>query len=244
MIEMAQTTDRDCCAHGSPSPFEIEADHCSACGEHPPNEDYVLYEEGTGMCVADGIGGAPLGDAAARYACHIAMDAMRRGLSTREAVETAREGVASFANTIDSPGSGTSLVVARINGDELEASWAGNAAIFVASHAEDEPSLLTSLECKQPRSDTPLCGGSRACPGRLSLTLQGDEVLAICTDGTWRAAGKEGIGRVLLGDASPREMAARLVLVNQSRDDSTALIARIRRCQHAKTTVASEGSTT
>ena len=213
--------------HADDCPFEIEAEYCSTCGNSLPNEDYVLFERDVGMCVADGIGGAPLGDAVARYACHIAMSVLREGGTTYEAVRCAGKQVKRFVTAVDSPRSGASLVVARIDRDKLEASWAGNAAVFLLNRGEDETSLMTNLEHTQLKTTVPLCGTSQARVGRLSTMLEDGDTIVLCTDGTWRCVGNETIGKLMSEGTSPREIAARLVLGHQSDDDSTALVARV-----------------
>ena len=208
-------------------PLKVEAEHCSVCGRRPPNEDYVLFERNIGMCIADGIGGAPLGDAVARYACHIAMESLRNGSSPYEAVKQAGECVRRFVTIVDSPGSGASIVVARLNGNILEASWAGDSAIFVPTHKADGPSITSSLERNQPSSSMPLCGKTQPEPGSLFELLAKGDTVVMCTDGVWKSAGPETIARLMLEDGTPREIAARLVLGHQPEDDSTVLVARM-----------------
>ena len=207
----------------------VEADYCSVCGKGLINEDYALYEEDVGMCVADGIGSAPMGDAAARYACHVAMDALRTGSTACEAVEAAGAQLARFVSAAGSLGSGASLAVAKVAGNLLDVAWSGNVAFFALLFDASGYSLLSSLACGHPNSYVPLCGRSAKAvtPGRLSLPLESVGAFAMCTNGAWRSAGEETIGRILLSDASPREAAARLVFGCQSEDDSTALIARV-----------------
>ncbi len=215
------------------APFEIEAEQCSVCGRSSPNEDYALFERNVGMCVADGIGGAPLGDAVARYACHVAMDILREGGTAYEAVDGAGKSVRRFVTTVDSPGSGASLVVARVDGDTLDAAWAGDAAIFMLGDAGDDSHVVTNLQCEQPGHAIPLCGGPHAQPGRITKALSDGEAIVLCTDGTWRCTDKSTIGNLMVGNASPREMAARLVFGHQSDDDSTALVARFHKHGYA-----------
>lgn len=224
------------------APFEIEAAQCSVCGRNSPNEDFALFERNVGMCVADGIGGAPLGDAAARYACHVAMGILREGGTAYEAVDGAGESVRRFVTTIDSPGSGASLVVARVDGDSLDAAWAGDAAIFMLGDTGDNPPIMSNLQCDQPESAIPLCGGPRAQPGRITKALTDGESIVLCTDGTWRSVDRNTIGTLMLEGTSPREMVAQLVFGHQSDDDSTALVARFHKSGHALSVHRREGS--
>lgn len=214
--------------HTERLPFEVEAEFCSICGKNSRNEDYALYEQNVGMCVADGIGGAPLGDAVARYACHVAMEALRSGESARNALEEAARSVARFINTVDSPRSGTSLAIARLTEDTLDVAWAGDTAVFVFGHGDDETPPLSSLDNSRFPPCAPL--GSRCLEktASISLPLNDVESVVLCTDGAWRGADLQEIGKLLSEGELPRATAAKIVFGHQSNDDSTALVARIR----------------
>lgn len=203
-----------------------EIDYFSVSKEKGPNGDYVLYDELAGACVADGISGAPLGDAISRYACHVAMQALRDGYSASAAITSARERVSRFVADVDSPRSGASIVVAHINANRLEAAWAGDTALFVLRQDSGHTLLISSLDLNSFTNIPPL--GEERCGevGSLSLPLDTINALAICTDGAWRSTGSDRIGKLLAQSTTARKTVAQIVFGHHSRDDSTALVAK------------------
>lgn len=107
---------------------QIETATCSTRGKRKRNDDYVLFEPRTGGCVADGVGGAPLGDAIARYACHIAQHELDHGSSASDAATSARIAAERFIDIVDAEGSGASLLVYRLRENGIDLAGYGNVA--------------------------------------------------------------------------------------------------------------------
>ncbi|MDO4805723.1 MAG: protein phosphatase 2C domain-containing protein [Coriobacteriales bacterium] len=211
------------------NPIAIDIDYCSVGKDGRPNEDYVLLGEKMYACVADGIGGAPLGDAVARYACHAAMRVLKRNGSTELAVVAAQDQVMRFVSDIDSLRSGTSLVVIALRGKKLEASWAGDTALFVLKRGREPHEVVSSLDADLFGTTPPLGKSNDGRMVTVSDSIDDVDCIAVCTDGAWRATGREEIGRLLATEITARETAAKIVLGRPSRDDSTALVARFHR---------------
>ena len=108
--------------------MQVETATCSTRGKRKRNEDYVLFEPRTGGCVADGVGGAPLGDAIARYACHIAQHELDNGSSAKDAAASARMAAERFIDIVDAEGSGASLLVYRLRENGIDLAGYGNVA--------------------------------------------------------------------------------------------------------------------
>jgi len=201
-----------------------EVGWCSRAKRDGSNEDYVLVEEGLGFGVADGIGGAPLGDAIARYACHIAMRALKAGDTATDALDLARKRVSDFTTDVDSPRSGTSIAVVRIDSDELDIAWAGDTALYTLG--VDDGQLTSSLDACGTPGTRPLGHGRRGESGSIRIPMEDVYCMAVCTDGVWRSTSVQDLATLLAEDASPRRTSARMVFGSDSRDDATALVAR------------------
>ena len=208
--------------------FAPDMDYCSVGGGGRPNEDYALFEEGLGACVADGVGGAPLGATVARLACHAAMRALREGHSAKAAVLAAQEAVLRLVDEVESPRSGTSLVVARIGKAGIGLSWAGDAAAFVYRREGDGRSFVSTLDTRHFASVPPLGRCNRCQAESLDVDSEVFESMAVCTDGLWRIVGGDEIAILLSADESARATASHIVFGRRLRDDATALVVRSR----------------
>ncbi len=206
----------------------VDIDYCSVGKDGCPNEDYVLLGKRMSACVADGIGGAPLGDAMARCACHAAMQSLKRGESTELAVCAAQNQVMRFIADVDSPNSGTTLMVVALRGRRLEASWAGNTALFVLKRGSCPNEVISSLDTDLFGTVPPLGKGNSGRIITASENINDVDSIAVCTDGAWRLASRGEIGSLLAKKKTARETAAKIVLGRHSHDDSTAMVARFR----------------
>lgn len=216
----------------APNPITLDIDYCSICGGGDRNEDYALHDKVAGICVADGIGGAPLGDAFARLACHIAMAALREGHTASSALRVANAEVAKFATKIDSPGSGTALLVARPDCASLDVAWAGDVGLFALPQSTDgDPQstdgdpIYSNLGSERRHGPLGIVPAQRH--GTLTLPLEGIDKFAVCTNGAWRSVGVEGMARFLAEDASPTVIATHIALAHRTSHDSTALVAQV-----------------
>lgn len=219
---------------------QIEGDTCSAGARAGRNDDYAIYVPGVGGCVADGVGGAPLGDAIARFACHLAMCALCDGSDAMGALEKAREGVREFVRTVNLPSSGASIMIVQLAQDALRAAWTGDVGLFARVMRNGTYVMVSSL----PMADDhmrPLGVGMQGEPGMMFLPLDGLSHVAACTDGVWRRTGRANLARILETASSAREAAARLVLGESHEDDATAMVLRFAQsCTQGKKSQARE----
>ena len=197
-------------------------DICSVAGSRRRNDDYGLFDSSVGGCLADGIGSFPMGDALARYACHIALDAMKSGLDAEGSLMRAHQQVADFVNVADSPGSGAALTVLKKTNAGLELSWLGDVACFLlrkgSAHIESlaEPHRMGSRL-------TRYVGQTMCEPSKTKLSVRHGDKIVLCTDGVWDELTQSDIQRALDESETPREACARLVLDRQANDNATAL---------------------
>lgn len=209
-----------------PHPVIVDIDCCSMCDGSHKNTDYALYDRGVGICVADGVSMNDLGYALARLACHIAMEALHDGRSASAALRAAGAEVAKFASVVDSPGSGTDLLVARLDCDTLDVAWAGDVGLFALPRATDNNIPLSNLGGKRPYG--PLGIGLAPRHGTLALPLDEIDKFAVCTNGAWRSVGVDDIAKFLAEDATSTKIAAHIALTHHTSHGSTAVVARIK----------------
>lgn len=157
-------------------PKQIETAACSTRGKRKRNEDYALFEPDTGGCVADGVGGAPLGDAIARYACHIAQRELDNGSTASEAAASARMAAERFIEVVDAEGSGASLLVYRLREGGIELASYGNVACVSVPPAQcssrqdptgdvpPDPRISETCSGTRQRTDTATKAPSKSSP--------------------------------------------------------------------------------
>ena len=196
---------------------------CSVGCGRGANADYVCCESQVGICVADGMGGAPYGDFLARFSCHVAMASLREGGSASDALQVARLGVQDLVKTIDSPKSGTTLTVVRFTSRHLQVAWMGDTACFVLLRGANGATVRSTLETCSP------------CEGQRSTMVEADAIMgfAVCTDGAWRMADDEVMAAILhecaaADSPSAKKTAARLAFGAEGRDDATAVVVKLR----------------
>lgn len=172
--------------------------------------------------MADGIGSFPMGDALARYACHIALDAMKSGLDAEGSLMRAQQQVAAFVNVADSPGSGAALTVMKKTGDGLELSWLGDVACFLL---RKDSTHLESLATPHRMGNqlTRYVGQTMYEPGKMKTSVSHGDKIVLCTDGVWDELTQSDIRRALDESMTPREACAKLVFDRQANDNATAL---------------------
>ena len=198
--------------------IRFTGDYYSSIGKRKKNDDYVLFEPNIGGCVADGFGGAPMGDAMARLACHAAMEGLSHGLSPVESANRARVEVEKFIGATKSFKSGTTLVVAAPHKDSLVVAWYGDTAFFYQQR-EERSELVTNLESCSVSSSI---GINRKRPDSVEIALGGG-TLAICTDGIWKKSDQNEISQTIEQAACTRELAISLTYLHDNDDNATAL---------------------
>lgn len=195
---------------------------CTTKGSRERNEDYALLDVQYGACIADGVGGAPLGDALARLACHTAMNAMRQGLSATEAGRKASAAVGTFIEQVDSPTSGTGLMVVRLELPYVELAWYGDLAYFLCRGSGNNGSARTNLNdgACLVREALNITGG---CERFETVKVERGDMLIACTDGVWRDTPLERVDIIAREARDVRDVAGGLVFERKARDNATAL---------------------
>ncbi|MBQ3301165.1 MAG: protein phosphatase 2C domain-containing protein [Eggerthellaceae bacterium] len=198
-------------------------DICTVRGQRDRNEDYALFGEGIGACVADGIGGAPLGDAIARCACHAALSSLEAGSTPFNAMRDACFCVDRMIRDLELQGSGAALTVVKFHDRHVEAAWMGDVAFCVAEGSGVVKTNFDELDLCGPKITQ--CVGAGECnPHFVEFDVASDAKIALCTDGVWKEIGKDEIVRRISAASSPQEATARLVLGRKAHDNATALV--------------------
>lgn len=210
------------CTRPKPT-VRVEGVSCSVGRQAGRNDDYALFVPGVGACVADGMGGAPLGDAIARYACHVAMRALCDGGDVVGALGKARDGVEEFIRTVDAPSSGASVMVLELCEPDVKVAWMGDVALFAYIRSGDKKRLVSTLTEGEAHM-RPLGISVHDGPGIMTIPMEDVDRAAVCTDGVWRKHGRIGLDRILESAGSTREAAAKLVFEGERFDDATALV--------------------
>lgn len=203
--------------------IRIEGASCSVGRQTGRNDDYALFVPGVGACVADGMGGAPLGDAIARYACHVAMRALCDGGDAVSALGKACDGVEDFIKTVDTPTSGASIMVMELCAPDVKVAWMGDVALFAHIRYGGKVRHVSTLTEGEAHV-RPLGISVHDGPGLMTIPMEDVDRAAVCTDGVWRKHGRIGLDRILESAGSTREAAAKLVFEGERFDDATALV--------------------
>lgn len=183
--------------------------------------------------IADGMGGAPYGDAAARVATVAAMRSLLDGLDTSGAIAEAHEEVSKLNAVLASPESGSTLLVVKVDEREgklrLQASSLGDTLLLLIR--DSVPARLTScqrigsgslLSQSLGQSDAPL-----SIEPAISIPLFSDDRLVALTDGAWEPLSLEEIGQIV-ASAENAPLAAKAIIEaaeeRNTPDDATAIV--------------------
>ena len=195
----------------SPAP-DIVAGSWSERGHRAKNDDYVIADPEAGLfAAADGIGGAPYGDAAAAAACHALASAIRGGASLGEAVSDSEKAVSHLKVLTRSDGTGTTLVAAKIEVNEglVRIAWSGDSMAYLFREGRIAPLTQPCRDAGRRLTMALGCGGDPSPMERGVVYKKGD-IFVLCTDGVWEVLGETGVAAELAGTENLPEVAFRL----------------------------------
>ncbi|WP_447972693.1 Stp1/IreP family PP2C-type Ser/Thr phosphatase [Nitrospira sp. Kam-Ns4a] len=224
------------------------------------NEDAVLVLDELGLwLVADGMGGHPGGDVASRLAVRAVADFMKRaGLSPssreaepllRKAIQHANDAVREESRTRpDLSGMGTTLVALHINHEEAVLAHVGDSRAYLLRDRSLRPlthdhsfveeqmrlGLLTAEEARRHPYRHMLTRAvgiePQVEPDTLSLPLEPDDCLLLCTDGLTKMLEDSEILDTLEKASSAPERACRALVEAANRrggpDNITVVVVR------------------
>ncbi|WP_302404827.1 PP2C family protein-serine/threonine phosphatase [Adlercreutzia equolifaciens] len=204
--------------------------HASIANPMRSNEDYTksrLSESGCLLALADGIGGAPFGEALSHVAVNSSLSyAMDHPIE--DAFYLTHEKVIEFVDLLDSQGSGCSLILGCLDqaSSALTLVWAGDAIAFLSREGRFnrlcEPFRIKGTN----RLSNCLGAPQKFVPGFLELELRKGDRIMLCSDGVWDSLPNEALANVLEQPLSPPILAGMVVdkASRHSSDDCTALI--------------------
>jgi PPM family protein phosphatase len=206
--------------------------------------------DGVAVVVADGMGGMPGGGEAAGAAVSAALKVLAAGRADRDtvagAMEAANDAVAVVRSEINGQ-PGTTLTIAAVRGHEALIGHAGDSRAYlvhggVAKVVTSDHSwvgdqvraglLAPGSERRHPRRNviTRAVLGDELEAELLSITLEGGDLLMLCSDGFWEPISDDDIA-VLLDTPGPLtavvERAAQAALDAGGTDNVTLLALRL-----------------
>ena len=201
--------------------FNLKYGSCTKNRGIGVNDDqYLIESDKSGVlyaAIADGMGGAPYGDAAARAATVAAMGSLLEGLDTSGAIAKAHEGVSKLNAILASPESGSTLLAVKVDEREgklrLQASSVGDTLLLLIR--DSIPTRLTDcqrigsgslLRQSLGQSDAPL-----SVEPAINIPLFANDKLIALTDGAWEPLSLDEIGRIVaLAENAP--LAAKAII--------------------------------
>lgn len=209
------------------------------------NEDAIGWSEESGLwLVADGMGGHASGQLASAIARDVILAAEPEA-PLDEVIIAAHEEIRRQANEQDvRKGMGTTIVVSRIDGNELEVAWVGDSRAYLLREGElrqvtVDHSFVEMLRSRVEMSEeevrshpqknilTQTLGHELPAPGVIRMPLrQGDRIL-LCSDGLTDEVPDAQIGDLLRQQGSLQEITDSLVqaaLDNGGSDNASAVI--------------------
>lgn len=210
----------------------LHVESWSEQGQHPANEDcLVLAErhlsrrESTVFALSDGVSGRPLGASMATLACANAIQAFmsRRMCHVHGAFDHANEAVRQVVELTGNFGSGATLCVGELAGNDLALCHAGDTLCYLVRHNTCE--LLTEPDRSESGRLTSYVGQWYGIAGHYTArTLEPGDAVVVCTDGVWSVLSPDKLVEIL---ARPRGNAARdlcQAAVPLSGDDASAIV--------------------
>ena len=226
-------------------PLSLAVGSASKIGPRQQNDDYAAYSTRRDLfAVADGIGGAPHGDVAAKTSANVAVVEFECGLNIEEALLAANDAVMELSWWIKSRETGSTLLLAARDDDDcpnrLDFAWAGDTVAFLLR--DNSFSLITTPHrVEGSNALTAAVGYDRAMPfDTASCELQDGDRILMCTDGVWEQLEAPRLAELLattdnapwIAESITREAA------EFGTDNATAivLIARSEACEAAPAT--------
>lgn len=204
--------------------LELNAAAFSDVGGRACNEDSYAID-GQVVCVSDGIGGAPFGDAMSRVCCGRLVRELAAtdfdSLGLERGIADACQRTDDFATEVsESLGtdSGATLVTMAAAGSRLAFARVGDSNAFVLN-AEGRLESVFLDDGRRAGEGNALeaamgYGILRHDLGKLHVATHvpgGSERYLLCSDGVWTQLGEDELARLLAQDASPEEIARELV---------------------------------
>lgn len=102
-------------------------------GQRKHNEDSYLLDKDLGLyIVADGVGGLQAGEVASKLVCEVVRQCVGEGDSLEEAIASAHGEVMAATQRGDGrAGMASTIVAARITGNDYELAWVGDSRIYL-----------------------------------------------------------------------------------------------------------------
>ena len=215
------------------------------------NEDAIGWSEEAGLWfVADGMGGHARGDIASATAKKALLSAaIDPARSLTDLVLLAHEAVLLEGIERDLPNMGSTLVVARVAHDQLSVGWCGDSRAYLWREGQllrvtRDHSLLEQLlesgvvapeeAFGHPRRNVLIqalgINDPRPEPGEVTLTLNNDDLLLLCSDGLHDELQDGTIADVVQALSDPKAIVAELerrVLRGDARDNLSIICLRV-----------------
>lgn len=218
----------------------LHVESWSEQGRHSMNEDRLIFakrrrskhlgkRESTVFALSDGVSGRPLGASMATLACANAIQAFisKRMCHVHGAFDHASEAVRQAAELTENLGSGATLCVGELTGNDLELCHAGDTLCYLVRHNKCE--LLTEPDRNESGRLTSYVGQWHGIAAHYTArTLEPGDTVVACTDGVWSALSPEEFVEIL---SRPCENAARSlcqVAAPLSGDDASAIVITIK----------------
>lgn len=228
----------------------LDAAVASSTGRrHAVNEDGYSALDGSAplFVVADGVSSGAMASCASRELVARLHAVLGRGRVDADAMKSAildadREIGRTIACRTDAPGAATVALCAGTNRSLSRwlVAWVGDCRVYRLGAAPDATAeLLTADDTYRHLNEQSPPGGSPDDPARMVgngavdapnvriITLAGDEMLVLCSDGVHKHAEARDIGRVLRGPAPLARRCVRLIEFVRARgssDDATVLV--------------------
>ena len=201
----------------------------SKCGRRSKNEDAsTISPDGKLFAVADGIGGAPMGDIMSTVACNAAVDAYMGepalfGAFDAASYETFR--VKSLLRP-GSEGAGTTFLAAEREGNELKVAWVGDSAALLLRDGK-----LTFIAAPDNVEHSNELGSAlgyfeETLPLYTACSLKAGDRVLLCTDGVWSVLEVERLVELLSTQANAAWLAQLITkeAVECGYDNATAIV--------------------
>lgn len=160
------------------------------------NQDVVLVSD-SGECamVVDGMGGRAHGALYAATSARVGLDALEDGVSARSSLDLASQAAGNLERHVVRRHGGAAGVSLRVRGNHVE--WASKGDVAVFGLHDGKAELLSQLDSKDGKLTNYLGCSRRSASG--SADLPPNSTLLVATDGCWRYANMNALGRTAQG---------------------------------------------
>ena len=204
----------------------------SKCGRRTKNEDAsAISPDGKLFAVADGIGGAPLGDIMSAVACNAAVDAYMKEPALFGAFDAASYETFRVKGLLrpGSEGAGTTFLAAERGESELKVAWVGDSAALLMR--EGALSFIAAPDNVEHSNELGSALGyfEETLPLYATCSLKAGDRVLLCTDGVWSVLEAERMVELLSTQANAAWLAQLIVkeAVGHGYDNATAIVLAI-----------------